>query len=459
MQEQIKAQRAALIVATLSSFLGPFMGAAVNVALPAMSHEFAFGTVLSGWINTAFLLVAAAFQIPCGRLGDLYGRKRVFLLGVVVLTAASVLTAIAANGTQLIIDRALQGLGTAMILATGMPILVSVYPPGQRGKALGIAVAAVYLGLSVGPFIGGFITQHFGWRFIFWINLPFGILLASVVLLMLKGDWADAHGASFDLKGSALFILSLLAAMYGLSSLHSLLSVLLLVAGIVGLVVFVIYEQRIDYPVVEIALFRRNIVFAFSNLAALINYAATFAVGFLLSMYLQRIRGFTPQHTGIILLAQPVIQAAFSPLAGRLSDKMEPRIVSSAGMALTFAGLLLLMIGKMDASVPYLVFCLAVQGLGFALFSSPNTNAIMSSVERRHVGVAGAMVGTMRQIGMMISMGIVMMTLSLTTGDVELTPQHQALFVGSMRLAFGIFAALCFAGIFASLARGNLHRD
>ncbi|MGB5816091.1 MAG: MFS transporter [Thermoanaerobaculia bacterium] len=457
-QSQKATQRAALVVATLTSFLGPFMASSVNVALPSIGEELSMGAVSLAWINTAFLLAAATFLIPFGRLGDIHGRKQIFMWGILGFAVSSGLLAMAGSGQSVILWRAVQGLGASMVFATGLPILISVYPAGKRGAVLGLNVAAVYLGLSMGPFVGGMITGHLGWRYVFWMNVPVGLFILAISFWMLEGDWADAKGARFDLAGSVLLGLALLTMMFGLARLPSVSAVALLVVGFVSLILFVRYELRIDYPVLEIDLFRHNTVFALSNLAALINYAATFAVGFLLSLYLQKVRGLAPQDAGLVLIAQPVVQALVSPLAGKLSDRSEPRTVASLGMAITLVGLVLLVFLDDTTPLRLVVGCLAVLGLGFGIFSSPNTNAIMGSVERRFFGVAGAMVGTMRQMGMMVSMGLVMTVLAVLMGSAEISGQNQALFLEAMRISFGLFAGLCFGGIFASLARGRVDR-
>ncbi len=448
-------RRAALVVATVTSFLGPFMGSSVNVALPSMGRELAMTPVGLGWVNMAFLTTAAAFAIPFGRLGDIHGRRRIYSSGVVVFTLASLVIALAPSGAVVIVGRALQGFGSSMIFATGMAILVSVFPPEQRGRVLGVNVAAVYLGLSSGPFVGGLVTEHLGWRFIFWFNLPVGLLLVALITLVLKGEWADAEGARFDWQGAAILVVSLAATVYSLAGLPGAGSVALLGFGLLGLVGFILFELGRDEPLLDIGLFRHNRVFAFSSLAALINYAATFAVTFLLSLYLQEVRGLSPRQAGLVLVLQPLAQALLSPTAGRLSDRVEPRTVASIGMTLSLVGLGLLSAVGRDTPLGYVVGCLLLLGVGFALFSSPNTKAIMNAVDRRVYGVASAVVGTMRQLGMTVSMGAVMVILAVGVGPTEIGAASADAFVASMRTMFTLSAAMCLLGIFASLARGR----
>jgi MFS family permease len=244
--------------------------------------------------------------------------------------------------------------------------------------------------------------------------------------------------------------------MYGFSLLPAMSGAGLILIGVLGISAFVVWELRVEIPVLDINLFRDNTVFAFSNMAALINYSATFAVGFLLSLYLQYIKGLNPQNTGLILVSQPIVMAIFSPLAGRLSDRIEPRIVASIGMALTAIGLFLFTFLNEKTPLEFIVASLILIGFGLALFSSPNTNAVMSSVEKRFYGVASATLGTMRLTGQMLSMGIATLIFAVYVGRVQITPEYYLLFLKSAKAAFVIFAALCFGGIFASLARGKL---
>lgn len=445
-----------LIVATAGSFLIPFMSSSINVALPSIGEDLGMDAVLLGWVSTAYLVAAAIFLVPLGRIADIHGRKRIFTYGIALYTLSSLFSALSLTPAMLILFRIFQGIGGAMIFGTGVAILTSVFPPGERGRTLGINVAAVYLGLSAGPFAGGLLTEHFGWRSIFVVNVPLGLLLFAFILWKLNRDWAGARGERFDLPGSILYGIMLGAIMYGFSLLPAIWGGGLILVGILALLGFVRRESRARNPVLDLKLFRNNPAFAFSNLAALINYSATFAVAFLLSLYLQYVKGLSPQSAGMLLVTQPVVQAAFSPISGRLSDKVEPRILASLGMALTVAGLFLFSFLNRETSLAFVLGGLILLGFGFALFSSPNTNAIMSSVENRYYGVASAILATMRQVGMTLSMGVALMIFALYIGRVQITPEYSDSFVQSMKVAFTLFSCFCFAGIFASLARGKV---
>lgn len=449
-------EKSALIAVTLSSFLTPFAVSSVNVALPTIGREFAMDAISLNWVATAYLLSSAIFLVPFGRLADIQGRKKLFIYGTFIFTITSLLLAISNSGAMLIFLRAIQGIGGAMIFGTGVAILTSVFPVGERGKVLGINVAAVYIGLSTGPFLGGFLTQQLGWRSIFYLNIPLGCLIIAFCALKLKGEWSEAKGEKFDLAGSLIYCFMLLSIMYGFSLLPAISGAWLILIGALGMLVFIQWELKVKNPVLNLNLFKENTVFAFSNLAALINYSATFAVGFLLSLYLQYIKGLNPQEAGVVLVSQPAVQAIFSPLAGRLSDKIEPRIVASSGMALTAAGLFLFTFLSEETALEFIIASLILLGFGFALFSSPNTNAVMSAVDKRFYGIASATLGTMRLTGQMLSMGIAMLIFAIYIGRVEINPTIYPHLLRSTQIAFGIFAALCFAGIFASLARGKL---
>jgi len=449
-------KRAVLLVATIASFLYPFMLSAVNIALPTIGRELSLDAVTLGWIATAYLLSSATLLVPFGRIADIYGRKRIFTCGIVVLTLSSLLSGMANSATMLIACRVFQGVGGAMLAGTAVALLTTVFPANERGKVLGINVAATYIGLSLGPVLGGVLTQHLGWRSIFFLSALLGLAIIGVVLWKLKGEWTGAKGERFDLAGSVIYVLGLVALVYGFTLLPAMSGVGLIIGGIIGLSAFTRWEMRTKSPVLDISLFRNSKAFTLSNVAALINYSATFAVTFLISLYLQYVKGFNPESAGLILVAMPAMQAIFSPLAGRLSDRIEPRLIASAGMVLTTIGLIIFVFLNAQTPLNLIIGNLILMGFGFALFSSPNTNAVMSSAPKTAYGVASATLATMRQVGMVLSMGIAMLMFTLYIGRVQITPEYYPLFQQSMRTSFIIFAILCFGGIFASLARGKV---
>jgi len=458
MTEDSSQKMAALAAAATSSFLTPFMGSSVNIALPAIGDQFALDAVALSWVATSAVLAAAVFLVPFGRLGDIYGRKRVFTCGVLMYTGSALLCALATSAPMLIAFRFTQGMGGAMIFGTGTAILTSAFPARERGKALGVSVAAVYLGLTLGPSLGGFLTFHFGWRAVFLSNLPVGLMVLLLVALRLKGEWAEARGESFDLFGSALYCGALVATIYGFSILPDLFGGGLILLGLLGLVAFALVESRSESPLLEVGLFRENRTFALSNLAALINYTATFGVGFLLSLHLQYVKGLSAQDAGMVLIAQPLLMIFVALLSGWLSDRMRPQILAGLGMALTTISLLTLLDLGEETSIESVLASLAILGLGVGLFSSPNTNAVMSSVLPKFYGVASSTLGTMRLSGHMLSMGMVMLALSLFMGRVAIAPETIDLFTRSASATFGAFAVLSFGGIFASMAGGGRER-
>ena len=446
----------ALLIAALSSFLTPFMLSSTNIALPAIGNHFKADAVLLSWVATSYLLAAAVALLPFGKLADIHGRRRIFLLGMLLFTLSSLLSGLAPSIEALILFRVFQGIGIAMIFATGIAILTSVFPVSERGRVLGITVAAVYSGLACGPFVGGWLTQEFSWRSVFLIPAPLGLGLILVTLAKLKGEWRGAPGETFDRTGALIYALSIVGLMCGVSDLPGARAVLLMLAGCCGLTVFAWWEMRVIHPVFDVRLFSRHRVFAFSCLAALIHYSATFGVTFLMSLFLQYLKGLSPQGAGAILIAQPVMMALFSPLAGRLSDRIEPRVIASAGMGIT--ALALLMLTRIDGgtAIGFIVVSLMIMGFGFALFSSPNMNAIMSSVETRYYGVASGSVGTMRLLGQMLSMGIATVMFALLIGREQITPEQYPAFLLSVRYALFIFFGLCVCAIYFSFSRGRL---
>jgi EmrB/QacA subfamily drug resistance transporter len=443
-----------LLITVLASFSTPFMLSAVNIALPAMAPELGLDAMGMGWVSLSFLLASAALLVPMGRAADLFGRKRVFTIGFVIFTAASLFCGLAATQAQLLAARFLQGVGSSMIFGTAVAILTSVFPPEKRGRALGWTSASVYTGLSLGPPLGGLLVQHLSWRAIFLLNVPLGLLVLFLVRRGLAGaEWRGTENERYDLPGALLYAGALAALMYGLSEVTEARGMAAAVLGAAGLAVFLRREAGMAHPLLNARLFLSNKVFAFSNLAAFLNYSASFASGFLLSLYLQFSAGLGPREAGFVLVCQPLLMVLISPWAGRLSDRRDPGVIASLGMALTAAGILLFHGPQHGLPLWRVMTGLGVLGTGLGLFAAPNTNAVMGSVERQHYSVASAALATMRITGQMFSMAVVMVLFSLYVGRIRLGPENHEALGRAFAAAVWVFAALAACGMLASLKR------
>ena len=452
-------KRSVLIVGIIAAFITPFLASSVNLALPTIGADLKIDAILLNWIPSSYLLAAAVFLLPLGRLSDIVGRVRIFKAGIVLFTISTTLIIFSGNIYQLLVLRVAQGASSAMIFGTSLAIVSSVFGPGERGKAIGYTITSVYTGLATGPVIGGILTQYFGWRSVFAFLIPICLLALYLVFSKIKVEWKEAEHEKFDLSGAIVWALALVALMTGLSQLPQTKAFFFLGAFAVLSVLFVAMQMRKSLPLLDIGLLINNRVFAFSNLAALIHYSATTATGFMMSLYLQYVKGLAPREAGFILIASPVTMALFSPLAGKLSDKYNSGIIASSGMAVTSVGLIMLCFVTASTSLVAIFSVLLAMGVGFAMFSTPNTNAIMSSVEKKNLGTASGMVGTMRMIGQMTSMGISMMLFALLIGRVKLSPETNDGLLAAMRIGFIIFSFLCIGAIFASLARNKAIRE
>jgi len=335
-------KRSVLLVSTFSAFLTPFLGSAINLALPTIGKELHADAISMGWVVSSFILSSAIFLLPFGRLADIVGRKKIFTLGIFLFTFSTFLIIFSWNIFSLIALRILQGFSSAMIFGTSLAIISSVFKVGERGRAMGINITATYFGLSSGPVIGGLLTQYLGWRSIFAFLVPFGIISLYLIFSKIKTEWAEARGEKFDWRGSIIYGFSLASFMYGFSKLPSAFGWIFLVSGVILASGFLLFEKIINNPVFDVRLILRNRVFAFSGIAALIHYSATSATGFFISLYLQYLKGFDARTSGLIMISQPVMMALLSPLAGKLSDKRNPGAIASVGMGLTATGLILL---------------------------------------------------------------------------------------------------------------------
>jgi MFS family permease len=465
-------RRAVVFVIVLSSFLPSFAGSVVNVAVPVIGQEFHSSATALGWIVSSFIIATVAFMLPLGRLADLTSRRIILVAGLLLFSLMSGATFLVTDMPLLIVLRVVQGIGSAGMFATCQAILVDAVPKEERGKVLGMSIASVYIGLSAGPVLGGFITQHLGWRWIFVFVAVLGIVtaIAAIVKLPEKPSAEQLAGRNPELEqgaapkpgilsqldggGIALYMVAMTAIIYGFNTfLQNWQSYVILGAGVLLFIGFIVLETKVSTPLIKIAPFREQPRFLLSNLAALLNYSATFAVGYLLSIYLQLVKGFGADQAGLILITMPLIQAVITVFAGRMSDKRSPFLLASIGMALCAAGLVSFIFVGEGSTMVHILATLCIVGVGFGFFSSPNTNAIMSFAPPQDYGIVASLIGTMRQLGMSVSMCIITIIMNISLGATPIAEATKAGITHTMRISFIVFAVICVVGVFFSFQK------
>lgn len=450
-------QKSVLVMVLLNALSVPIMLSSVNVALPHIAADLELSALTTSWIPTAFLMASAMFILVFGRLADMFGRKRVFLMGSVSVVFASLLAAASTGAISLLSARFLQGVGAAMLYATQMAIVSSVFPVATRGRVIGLVISFIYIGLATGPLLGGIVVDQFGWRINFLLQIPLAVLVFLIGVYKVEGEWAADEKGTFDFTGALIYCLAILIICIGVSFLPSLISYILIAAGLIGIGIFFQQAKASEHPLMDVNLFFTNKTFTFSCLASFIMYTATFMNVVLLSLYLQYLKGLSPTTAGLLMMVQPLTMAIFSPLMGKLSDNTEPRILASAGMSITAFGLVLLALLNSDSQTSSIIMALVVTGLGFSLFSSPNVNAIMSSVSRKYLGSAAAAVSTTRILGQLSSMVLVTLVMALNFGAAQIEPSSYSELEKTISFSFYLAAAICLPGLVLSAVRGTIH--
>ena len=438
-----------LIVGILVSFLTPFVRSSINLAIPFLAIEFDLSAVFLTWISTIYLLVNAILYIPFGRVGDIYGRKRIFQYGLIIFTISSFISAFSTSGEMFLFFRIFQAIGNAMIFANLNAMISSAFPVDERGKAFGLTSMSVFVGLILGPILGGVITEIIGWRTLFYFDTLVG-LIAAYAITRFKYEWIDAEGEKLDILGSFLLGISLIAILYGFSDFTNKYSLFLVIGGIVGILLFYLVEKRAAFPLINLDLFKIK-RFTFGNITAFINYGAFVSVGFILTLYLQYLKGYSPITAGLIVSVQSIVMILITPFAGRLSDKIDPGSVSTGGMVLTTLGVVLMTLITFENALYLGGFSLIVFGAGIGLFYSSNTKMVMSAVDKKYFGVASATLSNMRSMGQIFGMGIVMIVISSFLGNVEIIPSNYPELIISLRISLVAIAVLSAFGILTSI--------
>lgn len=455
-RRQLSQQHAALGMVLLNAFTTPLMLSAANVALPAIARDLRIDAVTLSWVPMAYLVASAMFVLIFGRLADMVGRKRIFIIGTICMILTSVLAAVSTSGPMLVAARFLQGVSAAMLYATQIAIIASVFLPEKRGRMIGLTISMIYLGLTCGPAMGGYLIDLAGWRYSFVFHIPLAMVVLLVATLFVPMEWSADEQGDFDVKGAVIYSLTIILLCVGVSSLPGLSSYILIAAGISGMVLFFYLARNTKHPIFDVRLLYTNRVFTMSSLASLILYTATFANVVLIGLYLQYINGMSASAAGLFMMIQPLTMTVVSPFAGRLSDHVEPRVIASLGMLITMVGLVLLALLSSINSTHYLVIGLITTGAGFGLFSPPNTSAILGSMDKQSYGSASGSIATMRTLGQMNSIVLVTLVFALIIGHVEIRPHNYADLQKAITLCFSLAAILCLPGLVLSIARGNV---
>lgn len=449
MKLELNSQNYVLIVAAIASFLTAFLTNAASMVIPYIAVDLGMNNIVQNWVATIFLLTIAVFSVPLGTLSGKYGLKKSFVLGLLIFLFGSIFCALSFDSVTFLSSRVIQGIGATFLNVVGMALVVSSLPPQHRGRGIGLTVASVYIGLSLAPVLAGVLSNNFGWQSIFYLVVPFILLILVITVLKIKESYKDSD-KPFDLKGSIVYSFGILAFVYGFTILNQLLGQILVVFGIALLSLFAYIEMNTEFPVFDVRLFK-NSKFLSSNIASLISYLATFVTTLIINYHLQYIRGFDPQSAGFIIVLMPVMMAIFAPFAGRLSDKIKPQILSATGMGIATVALFLMIFLNESTPIYLIGLSLFLQGIGFGLFGSPNTNVIMGSVPPRDIPSASSAVSTVRVVGQTMSMGMLTVIFAIVMGSVKILPEYYPQLIQSSQIAFAIATIFGVVAIIASL--------
>ena len=447
---KLKFETIIIFVSFITSFFAVFLSNGIIIGVPAIAHDFAMNNVIQNWVPTIFFLVVAVFTVPAGQISGKFGVKKSLLAGILVFLIGSLGACLSFSTESFLIFRMMQGAGVAFLNVSAMAMVVHAVTPKNRGKALGFTVTGVYLATSLSPVICGFLVHNLGWRSMFYFVIPFLILCIIMMITKIPQEWKTYKNDKIDKIGSILYGIGILFFIYGFTSLITTPGKILTVIGIVLLVIFGSYELRQKSPVFNMNLFK-NKKFTSSNIAALCSYLAIMVVTTILNYHFQYVRGWNAQTSGMILIITPIIMAIIAPNSGKLSDKMHPQKLAATGIGIAAIALFILIFLTADTPLYVVVLAMVLQGVGMGLFSSPNMNAIMSSVPPKDAPTASASQATMRTIGQTMSLGLLTLIFAWIMGNLELSTQYASMIIQSSQIICGICTVACILAVFASL--------
>lgn len=445
----------ALIIVCLGSIIGPLGMASVNIAIPDMAADLQANAKMVSWLPTLFILSSVMFMLPAGKLADNFGRKRIYTYGLALNAFSSFMCGLGDSIEWVLFWRFVQGAASSMIFATGIAIISSVTPSHKRGAALGLASACIYIGLTVAPAVGGWFTELWGWRAVFLFQVPIVIALLILIKMRLEGEWKNDDKTKFDWWGTGIFAVFSSSLVYGLSILPSVLGIVMLVLAALSLGLFVLHQSRSRKPLIRIQMFRDSRVFSMSLSTSLLMYASNFPLVFLMSLYLQYVKGFSPSHAGQVILLQALSMAILAPISGKLADKFQARLVATLGCVVVGVGLAVLSMINTETSILYIATSLLLIGIGFGLFSTPNNNAIMGAVKPDEVGVASASLNLSRTIGNLFGMSLVNLMVHFYIGDAQFSAEQNPALIQTFDMALLMSLSFVVVACVLSALRGK----
>lgn len=439
-----------VFVAFITSFFAVFLSAGIVLGVPAIASEFGMNNIFQNWIITLNALVIAIFTLPAGQISGKYGVKKSLIIGVTIYLLSSIGACMSFSTESFLIFRVFQGIGIAFSNVSAMAMVVQAVKPQNRGKALGFTVTGVYLAGSLSPVFCGFLVHNFGWRTMFYFVIPFLMLCIVLMIFKIPQEWKTYEGSRIDSLGYLIYGIGITLFIYGFTNLMNSFGAISIIIGSILLIVFGYYELRIDSPAFNMNLFK-NMKFTSSNVAALCSYLAIASITTILNYHFQYVRGWNAQMSGLILIITPIIMALIAPNSGKLSDKIHPQKLAAIGMSIATITLLILIFLDVNTPLYLIVIAMILQGIGMGLFTTPNTNAIMSSVPPNETPNASAAQSAMRTMGQTISMGLLTLVFAWIMGNLKLSSQYAGLIVQSSQLVCIICTIICIIAIFASL--------
>ncbi|WP_407392970.1 MFS transporter [Methanobrevibacter sp.] len=447
---EIDSEKIVIFVAFITSFFAVFLSVGIVLGVPAIGAEFGMNNVIQNWITTLTALVVAVFTLPAGQISGKYGVKKSLIMGVSIFLIGSLGACLSFSTEMFLIFRVLQGIGIAFSNVSAIAMVVQAVKPQNRGKALGFTITGIYLAGSLSPVFSGFLVYNFGWRSMFYFVIPFLVICIILMILKIPKEWKTYEGSKIDTLGYILYGIGISLFIYGFTNLMNGFGAISIIIGLILLIIFGYYELKIESPAFNMNLFK-NTKFTSSNIAALCSYLAIASITTILNYHFQYVRGWNAQMSGIMLIVTPIIMAILAPNSGKLSDKIHPQKLAAIGMSIATVTLVILIF--LDANTPLylIVIAMILQGIGMGLFTTPNTNAIMSSVPPNETPNASAAQSAMRTIGQTMSLGILTLVFAWIMGSLKLSSEYADMIVQSSQLICIICTIICIIAVFASL--------